>query len=70
MCKEAYPAKTRVTKIFAGWAHTDCVFPPETRSNGGPAVAFEENRQAVLSGETFRSRAPSTWRRKSSPSRG
>ncbi|MEV4617024.1 hypothetical protein AB0K43_31165 [Kitasatospora sp. NPDC049258] len=68
MCEQAYPAKTRVTKIFAGWAHTDCVFPPASRRDGGPAAAFEENRQAVLSGETFRGRAPSTWRRGSSPS--
>ncbi|XXZ53153.1 hypothetical protein AAGT00_35290 (plasmid) [Streptomyces cavourensis] len=70
MCEKPYPAKTLVTKVFAGWAHSDCVFPPETRSPAGTAGGFERNRQAVLSGETFRSRAPSTWRRGSSPSSG
>lgn len=36
---------------------------------GHPGCAeFGRNRQAVMSGETFRSRAPSGWRRGSSPS--
>ncbi|MFF0754342.1 hypothetical protein [Streptomyces sp. NPDC004267] len=70
MCETRYPAQTLVTKVFAGWAHSNCVFPPETRPAPGAAGEFERNRQAVLSGETFRSQAPSTWRLGSSPSSG
>jgi hypothetical protein len=68
MCDEGYPAKTLVTKIFAGWAHTLCVFPDSAAPSSAGAREFEENRAAILSGETFRSQKPSTWRRGGSPS--
>jgi hypothetical protein len=64
MCQKPYPAQTLVSKIFAGWAHTSCVFPDSTRQLSPGAQSFLDNKNAVLSGETFRGQKPSAWRRK------
>jgi len=57
-----HPAKTKLTKTPLGWGHTACSPRPLAEAE------YVRNKAAVESGETYRSQAPSTWRRKGSPS--
>jgi 5-methylcytosine-specific restriction endonuclease McrA len=53
-CAQPYPAATPIAKVGTGWGHDYC--------------ATESSRRAeILSGDTYASRKPSTWRRGAGP---
>jgi hypothetical protein len=79
-CKKPISLGETIVKESVGWVHLKCSVTgkepkkkPRKRTGLSkepglsPEVSFSENARRVNSGETFRSRKPSTYRRGKSP---
>ncbi|MGW2050825.1 hypothetical protein ACWCPF_37480 [Streptomyces sp. NPDC001858] len=63
-CFKDYDKGTVITKVGENWGHPGCA----PRQPSAAEREFERNKARIESGETFRSRKPSDWRRGASVS--
>ncbi|WP_324792453.1 hypothetical protein SJX93_00180 [Streptomyces cyaneofuscatus] len=63
-CFKDYAKGEVVTKVTEGWGHPGCA----PRGLSAAEREFARNMARIESGETFRGRKPSDWRRGASPS--
>lgn len=63
-CFKDYDKGTVITKVGENWGHPGCA----PRQPSAAQREFERNKARIDSGETFRSRKPSDWRRGASVS--
>ncbi|MFD4874561.1 hypothetical protein ACFWOB_14525 [Streptomyces sp. NPDC058420] len=63
-CFRDYDKGTVITKVGENWGHPGCA----PREPSAAEREFERNKARIDSGETFRSRKPSDWRRGASVS--
>ncbi|GLX49703.1 hypothetical protein Shyhy01_26530 [Streptomyces hygroscopicus subsp. hygroscopicus] len=63
-CFKDYAKGEAITKVADGWGHPGCA----PRQMSAAEREFARNKARIESGETFRGRKPSDWRRGASPS--
>ncbi|MGV9342939.1 hypothetical protein [Streptomyces sp. NPDC003688] len=63
-CSKNYGKADAITKMPDGWGHPGCA----SQQLAAADREFARNKAQVESGETYRARKPSDWRRGSSPS--
>lgn len=57
LCEHKFAKGHRIVESFKGWVHASC-------------AGLTRSRQQILSGETYRGRQQSTWRRGKGPGSG